>query len=100
MKTLTLVALLAIAAGASAAVRLQDQARQDGKPKRFTHPVSKDADGGMARWMATMQPGPAHERLSEMLGSYEVTMRMSMGPGMPAMEEKGTAEITWFTEGK
>jgi hypothetical protein len=89
MKTLFLVTLLSIAA-APAPMHLQEQ-----KTERFTHPISKDADGGMARWMATMKPGPAHERLKELIGTYEVTMRMSMGP-----EAKGTSEITWFAEGK
>ncbi|HVS12117.1 MAG TPA: DUF1579 family protein [Planctomycetota bacterium] len=73
---------------------------QDPKPKRFTHPTSKDADGGMARWMQIMQPSDAHARLHELIGSYDVTMKMQMMPGQPAMETKGTAEIGWFTEGK
>jgi len=73
---------------------------QDTKAERFTHPVSKDADGGMARWMQTMQPSAAHERLGEILGSYDVTMKMHMVPGEPPMESKGTAEFAWFAEGK
>jgi hypothetical protein len=93
MKLLSLIAFLAIAT-AAAAMTIQDD------KKRFTHPLPKDPDGGMARWMQTMQPGPAHERLKELLGSYDITMRMSMGPGQPAMESKGTDEITWFAEGK
>jgi hypothetical protein len=95
MKPLSLVTLLSIAAAASAAMDIQDK-----KPQRFTHPTSKDADGGMARWMQSMQPSAAHQRLKELLGSYEITMRMSMGPGQPPMESKGTDEITWFAEGK
>jgi hypothetical protein len=71
------------------------------KPKRFTHPMSKDPDGGMARWMATMKPGPAHERLGELLGKYEVTTRMTMGgPGAPPMETKAESEVSWFVNGK
>ena len=73
---------------------------QDTKPQRFTHPMSKDADGGMARWIQTMQPSAAHARLKELLGTYDVTMLMRMMPGEPAMESKGTAEIGWFAEGK
>ncbi len=89
---LTAVSLSAFALGA---LWMQDTA-----PKRFTHPISKDADGGMARWMQTMQPSAAHARLKELLGSYDVTMKMRMMPGAPAMETKGTAEIGWFAEGK
>ena len=95
MKILTLAALLSIVAAASAAMHAQEK-----KEERFTHPLSKDADGGMARWMATMKPGPAHERLKEFLGSWELTMRMWMAPGQPPMESKGTSEVTWFAEGK
>jgi len=95
MQIATLALVLTLTAVASGAVWMQDA-----KPARFTHPMPKDPDGGMARWMATMKPGPAHARLKELLGSYEVTMRMSMGPGQPPMESKGTDEITWFAEGK
>ena len=74
---------------------------QDTKPtKRFTQPISKDADGGMARWMQTCQPSAAHARLKELLGSYDMTTRMWMAPGQPPMESKGTYDITWFAEGK
>jgi len=73
---------------------------QDAKQERFTHPVSKDADGGMARWIKTMQPSAAHARLGELIGKYDVTMKMQMMPGAPAIETKGTAEFAWFAEGK
>jgi hypothetical protein len=73
---------------------------QEAKTERFTHPVSKDADGGMARWMQTLQPSAAHKRLGEVLGTYDVTMKMYMAPDAPPMESKGTAEISWFAEGK
>jgi len=94
MQTLALasVSLVAVAFGALW--------MQDTKPERFTHPVSKDADGGMSRWMKTMQPSAAHARLTELLGSYDVTMKMQMAPGQPAAESKGTAEFAWFAEGK
>ena len=93
MKTSHVIATLAFAAVATGAALTQ-------QGKRFTHPVPKDADGGMARWMATMKPGPAHERLRELVGSYELTMRMWMAPGQPPMESKGSSEVTWFAEGK
>jgi hypothetical protein len=89
---LALFSTLAFAAGALLT--------QDAKPARFTHPVSKDADGGMARWMGTFKPGPAHARLKEILGNYEVTLRMRMDPSKPPAESKGTAEISWLVEGK
>ncbi|MBK7644398.1 MAG: DUF1579 family protein [Planctomycetes bacterium] len=73
---------------------------QDAKTERFTHALSKDADGGMARWMATCKAGPAHARLKELLGSYEMTMRMRMDPSKPPVETKGNAEVSWLVEGK
>ncbi|MBM3976359.1 MAG: DUF1579 domain-containing protein [Planctomycetes bacterium] len=50
--------------------------------------------------MKSMQPSAAHARLAEMLGTYDVTMRMQWAPGQPAMESKGTAKVAWFSEGK
>lgn len=90
----------ALAAVSLAAFAFGALAMQDTKPERFTHPVSKDADGGMARWMKTMQPSAAHARLKEILGSYDVTMKMYMAPGQPPMESKGSAEFVWFADGK
>ncbi|HTF88778.1 MAG TPA: DUF1579 family protein [Planctomycetota bacterium] len=94
MQTLTL-ASLAIAAFSLCAVSLQDK-----QPERFSHPVPKDADGGMARWIATCKPTAAHARLKELLGKYDSTARLWMAPGSPPMESKGTAEVTWLHEGK
>ena len=73
---------------------------QDKKPERFTHPMSKDADGGMGRWIETCKPGPAHERLKELIGKYDTVMRIWMEPGKPPMELKGSGEFSWLTEGK
>ncbi|MCC7012330.1 MAG: DUF1579 family protein [Planctomycetes bacterium] len=95
MHALALTATLSAAAFVAGALWMQDSA-----PKRFTHPISKDADGGMARWMETMKPGPAHQRLAELIGTYDLTMRMQMAPGQPPMESKGTLEISWLAEGK
>ena len=94
MQTLTLSAL-SLAALATCALWMQDS-----KPQRFTHPISKDKDGGMARWMETTKPGPAHERLKELLGTYEVKMSILGMPGEAAMESKGTSEVSWLAEGK
>jgi hypothetical protein len=68
---------------------------QSDKPKRFAYPPFPSPEEAMARWMKVCKPGPAHERLKELIGSYETTMRMGMGG-----DSKGTAEITWLAEGK
>src|SRR5262245_52854916 len=70
------------------------------KPKRFAYPWPESQEAGMKRWMEACKPGPAHERLKELLGSYDVTTRMWMGPGSPPSESKGSAEITWLAEGR
>jgi hypothetical protein len=89
------------AAGSIAAVlTLATLFVQDSDKKRFTHPVPDDPQAGMARWMQTCKPSAAHERLKELIGEYDITMRMSMGPGLPPMESKGTDSIVWFAEGK
>ena len=94
MQPATLATLLTLTALTSGLVWMQDT-----KPQRFTHPLSKDADGGMARWVQTCKPGPAHERLKELLGNYDTVTRISMGGGQP-MELKGSAEFSWLAEGK
>lgn len=90
--TLAFVSLTTVSAGALW--------MQDAKAKRFTHPQPKDPSAAMARWMETMKPGAAHERLKELLGNYEITMRMWMAPGQPPMETVGSSQVTWFAEGK
>ncbi len=75
-------------------------AMQDAQTQRFAYPKSKDADGGIARWMQACKPGPAHARLKELLGSYDVTSRMWMAHDKPPMESKGSMEVSWLVEGK
>lgn len=94
MQALTLAALT-IASLSVGALCIQDK-----KQERFTHPMSKDADGGIARWMQTCKPSAAHERLKELLGNYDTVMRLQMDPSKPPMELKGSGEFSWLAEGK
>jgi hypothetical protein len=68
---------------------------QQDPPKRFAYPPFPSPEEAMSRWMKVCKPGPAHERLKELIGSYETTMRMGMGG-----DSKGSAEITWLAEGR
>jgi hypothetical protein len=95
MQFATLAAALTLAALTSGLLWMQDT-----KPQRFTHPQPKDAEEGMARWLQTCKPGPAHERLAELLGSYDILTRVSWGPDQPPMELQGSAEFSWLAEGK
>jgi hypothetical protein len=94
MQILT-VAVCSLAAFSVGALSMQGAAQQ-----RFSHPVSKDADGGMARWMQACKPSAAHARLQEMLGTYDVTVRMWMGGKPAAKESPGTCEVSWLVDGK
>jgi uncharacterized protein DUF1579 len=72
-----------------------------GEKKRFAYPWPASQEEAMARWMKVCQPSAAHERLKELLGTYDTTTRMSMGgPGSKPIETKGTAETTWLVEGR
>lgn len=96
MHLVTLPAAFAALASIAGALWMQ----QD-PPKRFAFPWPESQEAGMKRWMDTCKPGPAHERLKELLGSYVVTTRMWMGGSdSPPSESKGSAEITWFVEGR
>jgi hypothetical protein len=70
---------------------------QDKKPERFTHPMPKDMKEGMDRWVATMKPGPAHERLKELLGDYDISIK---NPMAGSKEIKSTGTFSWLAEGK
>src|SRR6185503_34769 len=94
MQAITLASLTLLALGAGTLLT------QEKKQERFTHPLPKDPAKAMENWMTTCKPSLAHARLKELLGSYDWTRRIFMEPGKPPMEEKGTAEFTWLTEGK
>lgn len=86
MQPTLVLAMLALAATSYLAVQQ--------KPERFAYPKPEDMQAGMARWMATFKPGPAHERLKELVGDWTVTMRMG------GVESQGSAEASWFVQGK
>jgi len=71
------------------------------EPKRFAYPWPESQEAAMRRWTDACTTGPAHERLKELLGSYDVKTRIWMGgPDSPPAETKGSAEITWLVEGR
>lgn len=86
MQPTLVLAMLALAATSYLAVQQ--------KPERFAYPKPEDMQAGMARWMATFKPGPAHERLKELVGDWTVTMRMG------GVESQGSAKASWFVQGK
>lgn len=46
----------------------------------------------MAAMMAAAQPGPQHEALKPLIGSWKTTNKVWMDPSQPPMESTGTAE--------
>ncbi|MCE9596114.1 MAG: DUF1579 domain-containing protein [Planctomycetes bacterium] len=72
------------------------------KPERFAYPKPDDMKAGMARWVATCKAGPPHARLNELLGDWDVTLRMYMGgpDAKPSETKGGSATATWFSDGK
>jgi hypothetical protein len=89
----TFLALTSLAVGAL----WVPETKQETKQERFTHPMPKDMKEGMQRWVATMKPGPAHERLKELLGDYDIVIR---NPMAGSQEIKSTGTISWLAEGK
>src|SRR4051812_16826858 len=110
-----LVALSALALGSLVALTQPDATThkstgqpgrdQPGKPggtpdKPLTG-MSNEAgmQDGMDAWMASMKPGPNHERLGKLIGKWDTTLTFRM-PGEPAQESKGKAEYSWLMEGR
>lgn len=55
----------------------------------------------MAEWMASLKPGPHHQKLENLVGSWETTTKMWWGgPNSPAVETTGTSEVKWVLGGR
>jgi len=55
---------------------------------------------GMEEMMKLAQPGPHHEHLAAMVGSWTYTQKSWMDPSQPPMETKGTAEAKAILDGR
>jgi hypothetical protein len=55
-------------------------------------PVNEEQRRIMEAMMAAMQPGPEHERLARLAGSWDLEITMWSGPGGPSQTMKATAE--------
>ena len=53
--------------------------------------------GGAGKYL---KPNENHEWLGQMVGQWDVTMKLFMGPGMPPMESKGTSTGRWLMDGR
>lgn len=66
-------------------------AAEDTSAGESEHPPGMTAEQ-MAAWQQASSPGPEHELLAEMAGTWTVKSRFWMAPGSPPMESSGTAE--------
>lgn len=81
---------LALVVLAGAAVVAQEPAEQAGM----------EMDPMMQAWMETMNPGPQHEMLAAMAGSWTADVTMWMGPGAEPMKSGGTIEAKMIFDGR
>jgi len=58
------------------------------------------ADPMMEAWQASMTPGPEHELMASMAGSWTLTMKMWMDPNAEPQSSTGTAERTMILDGR
>ncbi len=64
-------------------------------------PTPEEMQQMMEDWVATMTPGPQHEYLQTFVGTWDTTHRTWWGgPGTPATETHGTAEISSVLDGR
>lgn len=81
-----IVAALAFAGGYAVSQDAPGQAEAPGQPS------PAEMQEMMAKWLATIEPGPEHELLAKSVGKWNTTTRIWMaGPGTPPMESKGTS---------
>ncbi len=62
--------------------------------------IEVDQDEGMKAWVASQQTGKYHEFLGRLVGSWDLTMEIAMGPDQDPMISKGTSTIAWQIPGK
>ncbi|MGQ0612652.1 MAG: DUF1579 domain-containing protein [Planctomycetaceae bacterium] len=64
-------------------------------------PSPEEMAAMMKRWQESCTPGEPHQWLAQFVGTWDTTMKVTMGgPGTAAMESKGTAQTRWLVEGK
>jgi hypothetical protein len=60
-----------------------------------------DKDAVMKKWMEAATPGEAHQKLNDLVGSWDMATTMWMnGPDKPPTLAKGTAELRWVLDGR
>jgi hypothetical protein len=71
------------------------------KPKSAaTAPPAMDAKAVEAMMAKAATPGPQHERLKQLVGEWNCTVKTTMDPSKPALETKSTATVTSLMDGR
>lgn len=92
LRTLLAASLLALAA-------CQSTAHRNASPSE-TGPPEMDTDAAMARMAELATPGPQHEFLDNMAGTFDVKLVMWMDPSAPPIESTGTMTNRWVLGGR
>lgn len=86
--TISLILLLALGTFVSVAVL----SAAESKPPLATGIDPKFSD--------TMRPGPEHQQLAKLVGSWEVDCSMRMSPGAPVIESRGSSLFRAILDGR
>jgi hypothetical protein len=62
--------------------------------------AAEGVDAAMAKAMEAGKPGAFHKHLEPLLGSWNCAVKLSMIPGAPPEESKGTIERRWILGGR
>lgn len=66
----------------------------------FAGEAGGDFEAEMAKWMEVATPGPHHEHMKNMVGTWSVKGTMWMNPGAPPTEMSGTVEFSLVLGGR
>jgi NAD(P)-dependent dehydrogenase (short-subunit alcohol dehydrogenase family) len=91
-----LIAMLDEALQSSVPAPAAGPANQPGEMPEMTAEMQAE----MEAWMKIAQPGPHHEHLAQLTGTWKGKVTMWMGPDTAPMTEVTTAEATWLMDGR
>ena len=70
-------------------------------PGGMQPPSPEDMEAMMKAWQDTMTPGEHHKKLNQFVGSWDTTTKIWWGgPGTPASQTNGEAEVKWTLNGR
>jgi hypothetical protein len=100
LSALAVVLSLGLTAGVVRLASGQASPKGEGDDFSAKPPSPEEMQKQYAQYMEMMKPGKLHGWLKQLLGEWNTTTRMTMGPGLPPQESKGTSRFSWAVEGK